>query len=99
MTAIPPSGGWTGRSVPRVEDAALLTGRGRYMDDLPIAPGTLHAAILRSPQAHAIIKRIDVSAALAHPGVACVLTRQVFPPSLGGNVINERMFFYGCYGS
>ncbi len=38
MTAIPPTGGWTGRSVPRVEDAALLTGRGRYMDDLPIAP-------------------------------------------------------------
>ncbi|WP_182422256.1 molybdopterin cofactor-binding domain-containing protein [Aureimonas sp. ME7] len=74
MTAIPPSGGWTGRSVPRVEDAALLTGRGRYVDDLPIAPGTLHAAFLRSPHAHAVIKRVDASAALALPGVACVLT-------------------------
>ncbi|MBI0539502.1 xanthine dehydrogenase family protein molybdopterin-binding subunit [Roseomonas sp. KE2513] len=74
MTAIPPSGGWTGRPVPRVEDAALLTGRGRYVDDLPIAPGTLHAAVLRSPHAHAMIRRVDTSAALALPGVACVLT-------------------------
>ena len=47
--------GWVGRSVERVEDAALLTGRGRYIDDLGVKPGTLHAAILRSPHAHADI--------------------------------------------
>ncbi|MBB4000277.1 xanthine dehydrogenase family protein molybdopterin-binding subunit [Aureimonas pseudogalii] len=74
MTAIPRSSGWTGRSVPRVEDAALLTGRGQYVDDLPIAVGTLHAAILRSPHAHANLRRIDSTKALALPGVVCVLT-------------------------
>ena len=65
---------WTGRSVERVEDAALLCGAGRYIDDLGTRPGTLHAAILRSPHAHAEIETIDVSAALALPGVHAVLT-------------------------
>ena len=58
----------------RVEDAALLTGRGRYIDDLGTKPGTLHAAILRSPHAHADILGIDAAAALALPGVAAVFT-------------------------
>ena len=44
---------WCGQSIERVEDAALLTGRGRFIDDLGEKPGTLHAAILRSPHAHA----------------------------------------------
>ncbi len=65
---------WVGRSMPRVEDAALLTGRGRYIDDLGTPPGTLHAAILRSPHAHAEIEAIDTAAARALPGVAAVLT-------------------------
>ena len=38
---------WVGQSIPRVEDAALLAGRGRFIDDLGVRPGTLHAAILR----------------------------------------------------
>ncbi|MBX3535121.1 MAG: molybdopterin-dependent oxidoreductase [Xanthobacteraceae bacterium] len=65
---------WIGRSVERIEDASLLTGRGRFIDDLGERTGTLHAAILRSPHAHAKISRIDVSAARAHPGVAAVIT-------------------------
>lgn len=67
-------GPWTGRSMPRVEDAALLTGRGRYIDDLGAPPGTLYAAILRAAHGHARIESIDVSRALAMPGVAAVLT-------------------------
>ncbi|WP_229743419.1 xanthine dehydrogenase family protein molybdopterin-binding subunit [Aliidongia dinghuensis] len=63
-----------GKSPPRVEDAALLTGRGRYIDDLGITPGTLHAAILRSPHAHALIEAIDVERAKAMPGVEAILT-------------------------
>ena len=47
---------WVGQSIERVEDAALLTGRGRYIDDLPVSPGTLHAAVLRSPHPHAVIR-------------------------------------------
>jgi 2-furoyl-CoA dehydrogenase large subunit len=65
---------WLGRSMPRVEDAALLSGRGRFIDDLGAPPGTLHAAILRSPHAHARIAAIDVARARAFPGVAAVLT-------------------------
>ncbi len=64
---------WVGRSLPRVEDAALLTGRGRFIDDLGVRPGTLYAAILRSPHAHADIVAIDVSSAKQAAGVAAVL--------------------------
>lgn len=56
----------------RLEDARLLRGRGHYIDDLPVTPQTLHAAILRSPHAHARIRRIDVSAALEVDGVHAV---------------------------
>ena len=66
--------GWVGRSMERVEDHALLTGQGRFVDDLGTPPGTLHAAFLRSPHAHADIVSIDASAALALPGVVAVLT-------------------------
>jgi len=67
------AGGWVGRAVPVKEDARLVAGRGRFLDDL--APGRLlHAAMLRSPHAHARIVSIDVSAAAALPGVAAVLT-------------------------
>ena len=65
---------WLGRPVERVEDAALLAGRGYYTDDLPIRAGTLHAAILRSPHAHAEIVAIDASQAKALPGLVAVLT-------------------------
>ena len=67
-------GGWLGQSVERVEDAALLTGRGRYMDDLALRTDALHAAFLRSPHGHADILSIDVSAASALPGVVAVIT-------------------------
>lgn len=56
----------------RVEDAALLTGRGQFFDDLAPPPGCLHAAILRSPHAHARIRTIDMAPARALPGVAAV---------------------------
>lgn len=65
---------WTGQSVERVEDAALLSGRGRFIDDLGTRPDALHAAILRSSHAHADIVSIDASAAAAMPGVAAVIT-------------------------
>ncbi|CAD5280455.1 2-furoyl-CoA dehydrogenase large subunit [Bosea sp. 62] len=65
---------WTGQSVERVEDAALLTGRGRFIDDLGTRPGTLHAAILRSPHAHADILSIEIAAAATLPGVVAIVT-------------------------
>ena len=65
---------WVGRSIPRFEDAALVTGSGRFIDDLGARPGTLEAAILRSPRAHAEIEAIDCEAARAADGVVAVLT-------------------------
>jgi len=65
---------WCGQSVERVEDGPLLTGRGRFIDDLGVRPGTLHAAILRSPHAHARIRAVDAAAARRAPGVAAVVT-------------------------
>ena len=67
-------GRWVGRPVERIEDATLLRGRGYYTDDLPVRAGTLHAAILRSPHAHAEIVSVDAAAARARPGVVGVLT-------------------------
>ena len=72
--AKPSSAPWVGRRVLRVEDPPLLRGRGTYIDDMPVKSGTLHAAFLRSPHAHAQIVSIDVSAALARPGVRAVVT-------------------------
>lgn len=58
----------------RLEDVALLVGRGQFADDLPTKPGTLHAAILRSSHAHARLRTVDVASALRLPGVRAVLT-------------------------
>ena len=62
-----------GQSVRRREDPRLLTGRGRFYDDLKLAD-QLYAAIVRSPHAHADIRGIDARAALQMPGVHLVLT-------------------------
>ncbi len=67
-----------GRSERRVDSIKLATGRGTFVDDIAL-PGLLHARILHSPHAHAVIKRIDASRARALPGVACVLTHEDVP--------------------
>ena len=70
-----------GARVTRLEDPALLTGRGRYVDDIKL-PGMLHACFVRSPHAHARITSIDVAAARAMPGVHAVLTADDLPPRI-----------------
>jgi aerobic carbon-monoxide dehydrogenase large subunit len=62
-----------GQPVRRKEDLRLLTGRGRFGDDLAL-PRMAHAVIMRSPHAHARIVSVDKRAALAAPGVLAVLT-------------------------
>jgi CO/xanthine dehydrogenase Mo-binding subunit/carbon monoxide dehydrogenase subunit G len=64
---------YLGRSLERREDDRLLTGRQKYMDDVQV-PGALEAALVRSPFAHARIRSIDSSEALALPGVHLVIT-------------------------
>ena len=63
-----------GHSVPRLEDAALVTGRGRFIDDLRPA-GCLAATVVRSPHAHATFTKVDATDASKLPGVTAVLTR------------------------
>jgi len=70
-----------GRAVPRLEDLPLLKGEGRFIDDLRL-PGMLHAAFVRSPHAHAAIRRIDKAPALALRGVHAVFTRADLLPHL-----------------
>ena len=66
---------FVGKSFLRMEDPALLRGQARFVDDLPVKPGTLHAAVLRSPHAHAEIVSIDIRRARRASGVAAVITR------------------------
>ncbi|AXK82702.1 xanthine dehydrogenase family protein molybdopterin-binding subunit [Pseudolabrys taiwanensis] len=91
-----------GEPIPRNEDRRLLTGQALFVDDVEL-PGLLHAALLRSQVAHARIKSIDVSAALARKGVVAVYTAEdlgaywqpgpllVPPPPIAGIVFNQRM--------
>jgi len=64
---------WIGHPLRRLEDDALLCGRGRYADDLDV-PNAAQAVFLRSPHPHAEIQRIDVGAARGAPGVLAVFT-------------------------
>jgi aerobic carbon-monoxide dehydrogenase large subunit len=63
---------YIGADITRTEDRRLLTGRGRYVDDITL-PGMLHAAFVRSYHAHALVHAIDVEAARDWPGVHAVL--------------------------
>ena len=64
MTAVEPRAGdrWVGQALRRKEDPRMITGQGRYVDDI-VLPGMLHMAVVRSPEAHARILSIDASGA------------------------------------
>ncbi len=68
---------YIGQSVRRTEDKRFLTGQGRYTDDI-VLPGMVYAYILRSPYAHARIKSIDTTKALAMKGVVAIYTGKDF---------------------
>src|SRR4051794_24764893 len=82
-------GGMVGRSVLRKEDRPLLTGAARFVDDVH-RPGMVHAAVLRSPVAHARVAALDATAAQAAPGVIAVVTAADLDG--GGPEIPMRMF-------
>ena len=67
------SGKWVGQALRRKEDPRMITGRGRYVDDM-VVPGMLYMAVVRSPEAHAKIVSIDAEAARSYPGVHGVFT-------------------------
>ncbi|ESY74713.1 carbon-monoxide dehydrogenase [Mesorhizobium sp. LNHC252B00] len=75
-----------GARVARKEDKRFITGAGRYVDDM-VVPGMKHAAFVRSPHAHAQIKKIDVKKAQDMPGVIGVLTGKELKADGIGNII------------
>jgi CO/xanthine dehydrogenase Mo-binding subunit len=78
-----------GTSVPQVTAKAKVLGRAQYAGDIKL-PGMLHGKVLRSPYPHARIARIDISAALALPGVKAVLTGADTPKTMWGVHHKER---------
>ncbi len=70
---------YIGAPIRRKEDRRFLTGQGQFVDDVKL-PNMLHAAIVRSPHAHARILSIDTSGAEAHPDVRGVMTADDLQP-------------------
>src|SRR5437762_1520036 len=73
-----------GARIHRREDPHLITGGGRYVEDVMTRPGTLSMTLVRSPHPHARVSRITVDAARAIPGVVAVFTAADFKPLLSG---------------
>ena len=100
--------GWIGVSLPRKEDRRMLLGRGRFVGDLT-RPGLLHAAFVRSPHAHALLNKIDGTAAsqapgverlftadsLGHPCLLAMLERDEFVPTVMPILAGDKVRFVG----
>jgi aerobic carbon-monoxide dehydrogenase large subunit len=74
---------WVGQALKRKEDPRMITGRGTYIDDM-VLPGMLHAALVRSPEAHARVVSIDKSAAEARDDVVAVFTGEDLAADFAG---------------
>ena len=74
-----------GSAIKRREDPRLITGQAKYTDDL-VLPGMVHMAVVRSPYAHARIKKIDAAKARGLKGVIAVFTGQDMKDAGFGNI-------------
>ncbi len=81
-----------GKSVPRIDAAEKVTGAVQYVDDLQFGPGLLWGKLLHSPHAHALIKRIDATKALALPGVKAVVSGKDTPKPIGLYLKDRTIF-------
>ena len=81
-----------------VDSWGHLRGESVYVDDIPLREGTLHGAVFASPVAHGTLRSIDVTAALAVPGVVAVLTAADIPGEnqIGGIVADEPLLAHGA---
>jgi xanthine dehydrogenase molybdenum-binding subunit len=90
---------YIGKPIPRRDAVDIVTGAAQYLDDLKF-PHLLHGKVLRSPHAHALIKKIDKSKAEALPGVKAVLTWEDVPDWRGGTprnvpVLDKKVRYVG----
>ncbi len=81
-----------GKSVSRIDAYEKVTGSAVYADDMQFGPGLWYGRLVRSPHAHALIKRIDTSKALALPGVKAVVTGADTPKNIGLYLIDRPIF-------
>jgi len=96
VTTTHTAGRFVGQSVRRKEDPRLVSGHGRYVDDV-VVPGMLHAAFVRSDLARGRLARLDVTEARALPGVHAVLTAAELDPHVAGPML-PSMFADGRQG-
>ncbi|HJN88566.1 MAG: xanthine dehydrogenase family protein molybdopterin-binding subunit [Dehalococcoidia bacterium] len=85
---------YTGRPMKRSEDPRLLRGLGSFVDDIKL-PGMLHACVVRSPYAHALISSVDTSAAGSMPGVVAVLTGEDLGGAVGDLAARQSPYLEG----
>jgi CO/xanthine dehydrogenase Mo-binding subunit len=81
-----------GKSVPRVDAFEKVTGSAIFADDIQFGPGLCYGRLVRSPHAHALITRVDVTRALALPGVKAVVTGRDVPNNIGLYLIDRPVF-------
>jgi CO/xanthine dehydrogenase Mo-binding subunit len=81
-----------GKSVPRVDAYAKVTGSATFADDIQFGPGLYYGRLVRSPYAHALVKGIDASKALAMPGVKAVVTGLDVPNNIGLYLVDRPIF-------
>ena len=77
-------------SVPHDSSRTHVTGRSEYVDDRPVLKGELLCGLVYSPHARARVKRLDLSAALASPGVACAITAKDVAHNLWGSIFVDQ---------
>jgi len=81
-----------GRSVPRIDIHEKVTGAAIFADDMQFGPGLYYGRLVRSPHAHAVIKKVDAAEALAMPGVKGVVTGRDTPVRIG-LYLKDRFIF------
>ena len=81
-----------GESIPRVDAVDKVTGAAKFTDDMQFGPGLLYGRLLRSPYAHALVKKIDASKAAALPGVKAVVTGADTPGYIGLYLQDRHIF-------
>ncbi len=81
-----------GKSVPRIDMYDKVTGSATFADDMQFGPGLYFGRLLRSPHAHALIKRVDVAKAMEMPGVKAIVTGADVPNNIGLYLIDRPIF-------
>ncbi len=81
-----------GKDVPRVDAYEKITGAATFVDDMQFGPGLYYGRLVRSPHAHALIKKVDISKALEVPGVKAVVTGEDVPARIGLYLVDRPIF-------